>query len=42
MEIDKGERNEVRKLEREGDGEIAYSSGEESFKARLLNSPQNC
>lgn len=32
----------MRKLEKEGDGEIAYSSGEESFKAQLLNSPQNC
>lgn len=37
MEIEddgnKEERTEMRKLEREGDGEIAYSSGEESFKA---------
>lgn len=38
----KEERTEMRKLEREGDGEIAYSSGEESFKAQLLNSLQNC
>lgn len=35
----KGERTEMRKLKREGDGEIAYSSGEKSFKVQLLNIP---
>lgn len=42
MEVDKGERTDMRKLEREGDGQIAYGSGEGSFKVQLLNSPQNC